>query len=160
MKSYTATASARLDAPAALVYSIIADYHNGHPHILPKPTFFGLQVERGGIGDGTMISFQMRVFGTTQLYRATIAEPHPGRELVEKNMEANGATTTFFVDPIGQASVVTIKTEGTTARGGLLGALEKLISTQFLRRTYARELALLSEVAQQRIQKAGSRATA
>lgn len=160
MRSYTVAASARLNAPAALAYSIIADYHNGHPYILPKPTFFGLTVERGGIGAGTMISFQMRVFGTTQPYRASIAEPQPGRVLVEQNLGANGATTTFYVDPIGQACEVTIKTEGTTARGGLLGALEKLISTLFLRRTYARELALLSEVAQQRLQKADSHARA
>src|SRR5438270_9347692 len=39
-------------APADELYSYIADYRNHHPHILP-PTFKDLQVEEGGVGEGT-----------------------------------------------------------------------------------------------------------
>jgi hypothetical protein len=152
MKSYTITASARLSAPAALVYTIIADYHNGHPHILPKPPFIALQVEHGGIGAGTIINFQMRLFGATQSFRAAITEPQPGKVLVETNMEPGGAITTFLVTPVGQSphTDVTITTEGRTTHGGMLGILEKLLTTMLLRPIYVRELALLNTLAQQR----------
>ncbi len=49
---YTVVASADMDAPPDRVYAIIADYHNGHPHILPKQ-FRNLTVEKGGVGAGT-----------------------------------------------------------------------------------------------------------
>lgn len=162
MKSYTVTASARINAPAALVYSIIADYRDGHPHILPNPPFLGLEVEHGGVGAGTIITFQMRIYGTMQSFRASVAEPRPGQELVETNLEAGGATTTFIVAPIeqGQASEVSIMTEGTTARSGVFGALEEKLATLFLRRVYLRELGLLNELAQQRHASARAQALA
>ena len=39
--------------------------------------------------------------------------------------------------------------EGQTQRAGVLGALERLLSTLFLRRVHMRELALLDAFAQQ-----------
>jgi len=81
------------------VYTTIADYRNRHARILPEE-FSGLTVERGGIGDGTIIRFQMRVFGRTQTFRAAITEPEPGRVLVETNLGTNGAITTRFLRPI------------------------------------------------------------
>lgn len=74
------SASARIDAPPERVYAIIADYRTGHPRILPEP-FSGLTVERGGIGAGTTIRFQMKLLGRTETYRADITEPEPGRQI-------------------------------------------------------------------------------
>ncbi len=74
-----------MDAPADRVYAIIADYRNGHPHILPKQ-FRNLTVEQGGVGAGTIIRFEVRVFGQTQHFRAVVSEPEPGRVLVEENL--------------------------------------------------------------------------
>src|SRR5512143_3795320 len=91
-------ADARIPATAERVYSIIADYHNGHPHILPKSYFSALEVEQGGIGAGTIIHFQMHVMGTTRLLRAEITEPEPGKVLVE-SYPADGSVTTFTVRP-------------------------------------------------------------
>jgi Polyketide cyclase / dehydrase and lipid transport len=152
MKPYNVTVSAHMHAPAALIYSIIADYHNGHPQILPKPPFIALRVEHGGIGAGTIITFQMRLFGKHQSFRAAVTEPQPSQVLVETNLDDGGAVTTFRVAPVaqGQHTDVTITTEGRTALGGVLGTLEKLLTTMFLRRTYMRELALLHTLAQQR----------
>ena len=94
----------------------------------------------------------MRIFGTTQSFRAAVTEPDPGRVLVETNLEDGGAATTFTVIALedGQHADVTITTEGRTQRAGLTGALERLLSTLFLRRVYVRELALLDALAQQR----------
>ena len=150
MHSYQITASALVNAPAEQVYAILSDYRNGHPHILPKPYFLSLEVEQGGIGAGTVITFEMRVLGKTQASRATITEPAPGRVLMETN-EPSGIVTTFTVDPVGEGrhAQVTITTD-MTSRGGPLGLLERFFTRTLLRRIYRRELALLNAFARER----------
>ena len=144
---HTITASALIPARRERVYSLIANYHDGHTRIVPKQ-FSGLVVEQGGIGAGTVIRFQMSVFGKKQTFRAAITEPYPGRVLVETDLDTNGAITTFTVDP-GTApadSRVTISTRR-PVRSGLLGIIEKTLSTLLLRPMYAQELANLARVA-------------
>jgi hypothetical protein len=144
---YTVSLSAPVAAPAARAYGIIADYHHGHPLILPPKYFRGLAVERGGIGAGTVIRFEMKAFGTTRSARASVTEPEPGRVLVETIAES-GIVTTFTVDADGapDRSRVTISTSA-PSRGGLLGRLERAMSTRYLRAVYAEELRMLDEVA-------------
>jgi hypothetical protein len=145
MKTYKVTASAIIKAPADEVYALIANYHDGHPLILPKPYFVSLKVEEGGIGAGTIIRCRMRVLGRAQDFRAAITEPEPGRVLVETNLEAGGAVTTFTVEPgeKERLSQVWIATKG-KVRDGLPGSLERLMTKMFLRRIYDRELKLLA----------------
>src|SRR5687768_1410472 len=47
MPRHRIEAEAVIDAPAAVAYAIIADYREGHPHILPRPPFVSLDVEEG-----------------------------------------------------------------------------------------------------------------
>ena len=47
--------SAVIGAPTSKVYDIIADYQNGHPHIVPKKYFKSVEVESGGVGAGSII---------------------------------------------------------------------------------------------------------
>lgn len=150
-KSFTVKASAKLDAPAEVVYAIIADYRKGHPQILPRPYFEWLEVEQGGRGEGTVIRFQMRVLGQTRVLRAAVTEPELGRVLVETDTGGAGPVTTFTVEPEaeGSGSEVTISTELTTS-GGLTGFAERAVLRRLLRRIYARELEQLSRVASQR----------
>ena len=140
----TVRISARIDAPPARVYGIIADYRSGHPHILPK-AFRNLVVEAGGLGAGTIIHFDVHAFGMTRRLRATITEPQPGRVLVETNMDPDPSVTTFTVDPVegGLASDVTIETR-LEAKPGILGSIERAMSSRFLSRLYHEELALLA----------------
>jgi hypothetical protein len=135
-------ASAPISAPADRVYGIIADYRNGHPHILPKP-FGALTVDRGGVGAGTAVQFTMRVLGRTRTYHAVISEPEPGRVLVERNVGAPASITTFVVDPQGDGSTVTISTE-LEIRAGWLGAVEGYLTERFLKPIYLKELNLLA----------------
>ncbi len=138
------SASATIPAPPRFVYSIIANYQDEHPRILPSQ-FSNLAVEKGGIGAGTVIRFNLRVFGRKQSFRAAITEPEPGRVLVETDLDTNGAVTTFTVESgttPGQ-SRVTISTE-LTVRGGLLGKIERFLSTRLLHPIYVRELELLA----------------
>jgi hypothetical protein len=144
---YTVSRTAPVGAPAARVYGIIADYHHGHPLILPPKYFRGLAVEHGGIGAGTVIRFEMKAFGTTRSARAAVTEPEPGRVLVETIAES-GIVTTFTVDPDGapDRSLVTISTTA-PSRGGPLGRLEQALATRFLKAVYAEELRMLDQVA-------------
>src|SRR5215467_9777823 len=114
-----ASASSRIEAPASRVYSIIADYNEHHPRILPPEYFKSLEVEEGGVGAGTRIHVTMRVMGTTITFRHIVSEPEPGRVLVESDAERNSATF-FTVDPVnsGATTMLTITTEFTTQRRG------------------------------------------
>lgn len=145
-KTYTVGASADITSPAGAAYGIIADYRHGHPHILPGQYFTSLEVEQGGMGEGTILRFGMRAFGKTQDFRASVTEPQPGRVLVESVTEGGGAAvTTFTVEPTAQGRHcrVTISTK-LRARRGLSGLAERLLTRAFLRRVYARELRLLA----------------
>ena len=143
-RRHVITATALVPAEPRRVYAVIADYQNGHRYILPKE-FSELVVEKGGIGRGTIIRFQMSVLGRKQTFRAAISEPEPGRVLVETDLDANGAVTTFIVDrdsPSGHARV-TITTE-LAVRTGIVGKMERFLSTRLLRPMYVRELGLLA----------------
>lgn len=45
-------------ATAPRIYERLADYRDGHPHILPPRYFRNLVVEQGGRGAGTIIRFE------------------------------------------------------------------------------------------------------
>ena len=145
-KAYTVTATATVGAPAEVVYTILADYDEGHPHILPRKYFTFLAVERGGVGEGTLIRFGMRAFGKTRVARAAVTEPEPGRVLVETALDDGGPVTTFVVEPEGRQSRVTFTTELTSAAGPA-GAVERFLATRYLKRVYALELQQLDDYA-------------
>ncbi len=146
-EKHTISASAIIPARRERVYSLISNYHDGHPRILPKQ-FSGLVVEQGGVGAGTIIRFQMRMLGRKQSFRAAVTEPEPGRVLVETYLEANGAVTTFTVNPGGAPadSQVTISTE-LPVRPGFMGKIERMMTTLMLRPIYVTELQNLARVA-------------
>jgi hypothetical protein len=137
-------------APAPVVYGILADYREGHPAILPRRYFDGLEVETGGLGAGTRIRFRIRAFGAVRSVRADVTEPVPGRELVETDV-ATGAATRFLVEPVsdGRASRVTFETSW--RRPGIGGWAERWLAPRYLRKVYRAELALLDQEAQARL---------
>lgn len=97
-EKHVVSASAIIPARRERVYSLIANYRDGHPRILPKE-FTDLVVDEGGVGAGTIIHFQMNLFGKKQTLRATITEPERGRVLSETYHDTDGMVTTFIVDP-------------------------------------------------------------
>jgi hypothetical protein len=134
-----AASSAVIAAPPPIVYGLIADYRQGHPSILPPKYFQNLQVEEGGIGAGTRISFQMRSFGRVRWLHARVTEPEPGRQLCEIYPDT-GIVTTFTVESEddGRNSRVTIATH--YSKAGLAGWLERWLAPGFLRVVFAAEL--------------------
>lgn len=146
-EKHMVSASAIIPARRERVYSLLANYRDGHPRILPKQ-FSGLVVEAGGIGSGTVIRFRMTLLGKKQNFRATITEPEPGRLLVESYSDPAGTITTFSVDA-GNApadSKVTISTE-LPVRSGIIGSLDKMLANLLLRPIYRQELENLARVA-------------
>jgi len=138
--------SAEIAAPPDAVYRILADYREGHPSILPPRWFTHLHVERGGVGEGTVIRFGMKSGGRVREMRAEVVEPEPGRVLVERGLDERGTVTTFTVDPAGAgAARVTIHT--TWPATGVTGFLERLLAPPLLKKVYREELALLAEKA-------------
>jgi hypothetical protein len=148
MKTQHVAASGVINAPAQRVYAILADYHAGHPSILPKQYFPSIEVTRGGVGAGTALRFQMRAGNTLRAFVAAVTEPEPGRVLVESNhLETdpnNTSVTTFTVDPNGERQThLTIATEMVVSNW-----LEGVVSTLFLRRVYAQEMKQIAALAQ------------
>ena len=80
MSRLEASAERPVDAPAATVYSYIADMREHHPRFLP-PAFSEFEVESGGVGAGTVTRFKLTAGGRTRDYRTEVAEPEPGRVL-------------------------------------------------------------------------------
>ena len=134
MSSYQIIESATINAPAERVYEILADYENGHPHILPKPAFVGLEVLEGGYGAGTRFRLEMQAFGRRTSSEAVVTEPEPGRVLVE-TIEKDGIVTTFIVEPTadGQRTETTFQTEIRSPKG-LMAPITKLMTRLYLRR--------------------------
>jgi hypothetical protein len=145
MNSQIAIASKTIYAAADKVYEIIADYRTSHPLILPKPYFLSLEVEEGGVGEGTIVNFQMRLLGRTQTFRALITEPEPGRVLVETDLQS-GTPTTFHVLPLADEThtKVTISTELRNR-----GKVEGWIAKYLLQKIYRQELERLATLASQ-----------
>ena len=143
MKPQIATASKVIDAPAEIIYNIIADYRNGHPRILPKQYFLSLNVEEGGFGAGTIVQFQMRLLGQTQNFRSLITEPEQGRLLVETDLKSE-IPTSFHVIPTDddRHARLTISTE---LKGR--NVMEGFIAKTVLQRVYRAELELIEKAA-------------
>jgi hypothetical protein len=141
--------SAVVQAPPARVYGILADYRDGHPRIVPPKYFTWMDVDAGGVGEGTAIRFGMRILGSSHTLRATITEPEPGRVLVETYPDT-GVVTTFLVEPVPPAAArVEIRTRLSSKRG-LMPAIERFVSRRVLPGIYAAELERIAEHAEGR----------
>jgi hypothetical protein len=144
MGSYSIAVAREVGAPADSVYGLLADYERGHPSILPKPWFEGLDVEEGGRGAGTRIRVRMKALGRRTELRMKVREPEPGRVLVEED-EENGVVTTFTVDPLQGGSGCRVEFSTTWRSGpGILARLEGVVVRAVARRIYRAELELLA----------------
>ena len=142
-----ASAERTIPAPADAVYALLADYRNGHPHILP-PAFSDLTILRGGVGAGTEIRFSLELAGRRDVVEASVDEPEPGRVLSETYPQRS-AVTRFTVDPVGSQSRVRIETTWKSSRG-LGGLIERIVAPRLFRKLYAEELDLIERWATER----------
>ncbi len=147
MTTVNVAVSKTINAPAATIYAILADYRTHHPHILPKAYFTGLEVEEGGFGEGTVFRSGLKIMGREQRFRMRVTEPEPGRVLAETDV-ATGLVTKFIVEDQGERQAdVTFETT-IQPQPGLQGWLERLFVPGFLRRVYRVELQQLDDYVQ------------
>lgn len=145
--TYSVSASTRVRVPAERVYGIIADYHEGHPRILPKQ-FTSLVVEEGGVGAGTIIRCEMRLMGQKQTFRAAVTEPEPGRVLRESIIEGDPLITTFTVMPTASGDECDVSIESVVpAKPGVRGLIERFFLPRILAPMYQEELERLNDYA-------------
>lgn len=147
MNQYEVEQTAVIQAPASVVYAIVADFVDGHQQILPRRYFTEMRVLAGGIGAGTAVLVHMNVFGSRVTYTIQVTEPEPGRVLQEADSAA-GLVTRTIVEPLGENRCrVTLHTTART-RPGWRGWLEKVSNPPITRHIYRQELALLAGVAE------------
>jgi hypothetical protein len=151
METYELQVSRRVKTDAGLIYGVLADYRNEHPHILPKPYFQSIEVEQGGVGAGTVVRVKMKAMGVSTHLRLVVTEPKPGLELQEEDPAA-GVTTTFRLepDPVQGDCVVTIHLVWRKKKG-LLGFLESKITPPVARKIFMQELDILKRYCEEKI---------
>lgn len=126
-----------LDAPAEVVYHLLSDYREHHrPEGFLPPACSDLVVVRGGLGEGTVVRFTMKLAGRSRTVTASITEPEPGRVLVETSP---GIETTFTVEPEGGRRA-RVRFDTVIEAGGLAGLMTRLFAPGTLRPLYADEL--------------------
>ncbi|MCB8945880.1 MAG: SRPBCC family protein [Ardenticatenaceae bacterium] len=149
MSQVTVTVSSKIQASAAVAYTILSDYHH-HRQILPPKFFTGLDIVEGGVGEGTRFTLHAMAFGGKTQMHMTVTEPQPGAVLVERDVDT-GLVTTFTVKPIGDnESQVTFETVW-QPQPGLKGWLDGRISPFFMRMVYRQEMKILNAYAQEQI---------
>ena len=146
MSKVEVTAERAIDAPAGTVYGYLAHLEE-HRQFLP-PAFSDFEVEAGGAGAGSVVTFKVSAGGRARSYRMTVAEPEPGRVITESDSNSS-LVTTFTVDPQGSTSRVRIFTSWDGA-GGIGGFFERLFAPRAVRKIYLDELARLNAYALRR----------
>ena len=124
-------------APPELTYRCIADYREHHPKFLPKE-FSNFQLEEGGYGAGTVVSFEGKFGNRVRKFRMQVSEPEPGRVLVEKDT-LSSMVTHFVVSPEANGSRVSFDSRW-DGSSGIGGFFERLFAPRVLRRVYRDEL--------------------
>jgi hypothetical protein len=142
---YVVEAEEVVNAAAEKVYALLADYHHGHPRVLP-PAFTGLKVIEGGKGAGTVIDVGMKAFGQVRTVRGYVTEPDPGRVLEEAYPESD-IVTRFYISPASNTQCKVRIWSQLKSKGGPLGWLERKMVRGFLQKVYRQELAMIARVA-------------
>ena len=133
----TYAAERRIDAPAGIVYHLLADYREHHrPGGFLPPAFSDQRILRGGFGGGTELRYLLTLGGREREILSLIAEPEPGRTLIEI---APGIETTFTVRPSGDGGTV-VRFVTVLEEPGLDGLLTRLFAARLLRPIYEDEL--------------------
>jgi len=153
----TFTAERAIDAPADVVYHLLADYREHHrPEGFLPPAFSDQEILAGGVGAGTELRYTLTTGGRPRVVTSRISEPEPGRTMVET---ADGILTTFTVEPWNRGARVRFDT--VLEDDGLQGLLTRLFAPRLIAPLYEDELDRLEKLAKShRALDAGSHAAA
>ncbi len=144
-----------IDAPPDRVMAILSDYREGRPRLLP-PNFLDYQVESGGQGSGTVVTYRLQAGRRERGYRMEV-EQMGSDELVERD-STSSFVTRWTVRPAGTSgSMVTVSTDW-KGTGGVRGFFERTFAPMGLRRIYREMLDRLAAEARTTSPSTGSAA--
>lgn len=133
-----------IDAPADVIYHLLADYREHHrPEGFLPPAFSDQEILGGGVGAGTELRYTLTVGGRPREITSSISEPAPGRTLVET---AEGVLTTFTVEPTAGGST-SVRFDTVLDGAGLQGLFTRLFAPRLLAPIYEDELDRLEALA-------------
>lgn len=132
-----------VNANPADVYTAISDYKEKRPELL-TPNFVDYKVEKGGRGDGTVVSYRLHAARRERPYHVQVKEPVKGQVLTENDTNSS-LVTTWSVMPLedGQRSLVRVATEWEGGQG-IRGFFERVFAPLGVRGIYNRMLDRLS----------------
>ena len=132
-----------VNANPADVYTAISDYKEKRPELL-TPNFVDYKVEKGGRGDGTVVSYRLHAARRDRPYHVQVKEPVKGQVLTENDTNSS-LVTTWSVTPLedGQRSLVRVATEWEGGQG-VGGFFERVFAPLGVRGIYNRVLDQLS----------------
>ncbi|HTI15468.1 MAG TPA: SRPBCC family protein [Dictyobacter sp.] len=133
-----------VDASPEDVYAVLADYKN-RPQMLTD-NFMNYTVERGGYGNGTVVSYVLRAANRQRPYKISVDESVKGEVITERDANSS-LVTTWSVAPLanGRKSKVRVASEWEGAQG-VGGFFEKTFAPLGLRRIYNKMLSSIRSV--------------
>lgn len=128
-----------INAAPENVYAVLSDYKSQRPQMLTS-NFLNYAVEKGGKGDGTVISYRLRAANRERPYKMSVGEPVKGEVITERDSDSS-LVTTWALYPLqnGQQTKVRVSSEweGGTGVGGFF---ERTFAPLGLRGIYGKML--------------------
>lgn len=145
MPRVVANAERVINALPESVFAVLADYKNQRPRML-TPNFLDYKVEKGGIGDGTVVSYRLHSANRERAYHMRVDEAVRGQVLTERDSNSS-LVTTWSVTPVnnGQSTRVRVTTEWEGGTG-TKGFFERTFAPLGLRRIYNQMLDSLEQL--------------
>ena len=147
MSRVRATSERIIAAKPATVYAALRDYRTTRPQIL-TPNYLDYHVERGGNGDGTVVSYRLQAAGRERPYHMQVMESKRGTEITEHDT-GSSLVTTWTVKPVedGSQSKVRVVTEW-QGSNGMGGFFERTFAPLGLQGIYSKVLSQLADEVQ------------
>jgi hypothetical protein len=130
-----------VDAPIDEVRSVLCDYEHARPRMLPEH-FVDDAIRDGGQGVGTVIAYVLRAGRRERRFRATVAEPMPGRQVREHDHRSE-LVITWTLTPGGDGERTVVRLAVQLRDPDAHGWLGHRRTRRALRRAYDQLLARL-----------------
>lgn len=141
MGEVSASAERDISAPHEDVYAFLRDYQEQRPRILPA-NYLDYEVEVGGTGAGTVITYRLQAGRRARAYRMQVEEPAPD-VLRERDTESS-LVTTWTLQPADGRTRVMVETRWQGA-SGVGGFFERRFAPAGLRRIHEDMLTRLAD---------------
>jgi hypothetical protein len=136
-----------IDAKPEEVYGTLTDYKDKRPRML-TPNFLDYLVEKGGKGDGTVISYRLHAGGRERPYQMKVSETVKGKIITEQDTNSS-LVTRWSVLPLNNGQQCRVSIESDWQGGsGIGGFFERTFAPMGLHKIYDNILTMLALLVQ------------